>query len=87
MGAGADLFTHKKTPTLSDHRYAKMKITKREQEIMTLLLQGKTNKQIAQHLKISDFTVRDHVSSILHKHNTSSRSQLFSLLLASPLQS
>ncbi|MGZ7458634.1 response regulator transcription factor [Pseudomonas sp. Ma2-10] len=52
-------------------------MTNREKEILHLLLQGKTNKQIARELGISDFTVRDYVSSIFHQHGVKSRSELF----------
>jgi DNA-binding CsgD family transcriptional regulator len=51
-------------------------MTKREQEVLQSLLQGKTNKQIAIFLGISDFTVRDHVSSILRKAGVKSRLEL-----------
>jgi DNA-binding NarL/FixJ family response regulator len=53
-----------------------MKITKREQDVFELLIKGKTNKQIAVQLNISDFTVRDHVSSLLRKANVASRMEL-----------
>jgi DNA-binding NarL/FixJ family response regulator len=52
-------------------------MTKREQEVLQSLLQGKTNKQIALLLGISDFTVRDYVSSILRKKGVGSRVELF----------
>lgn len=52
-------------------------MTKRESEVLKSLLQGLTNKQIAMSLGISDFTVRDHVSSILRKKGAGSRAELF----------
>ncbi|MEB2517856.1 LuxR C-terminal-related transcriptional regulator [Pseudomonas sp. YuFO20] len=58
-----------------------MHITRREQEVLNLLLQGKANKQIARELGISDFTVRDYISSIFHKQGVSSRSELFAARL------
>ncbi|WP_305955863.1 response regulator transcription factor [Pseudomonas sp. BGI-2] len=51
-------------------------MTNREKEILHLLLQGKTNKQIARALGISDFTVRDYASSIFHQHGVKSRVEL-----------
>lgn len=56
-------------------------MTNRELEVLRLLLHGKSNKQIAITLGISDFTVRDYVSSILRKHNVSCRSELFAATL------
>jgi len=56
-----------------------MGLTKRERDVLQLLLVGKTNKQIAIDLRISDYTVRDHVSSLLHKRGVSTRMQLIAL--------
>lgn len=50
--------------------------TIREQEVLSLLLQGFTNKEIAQRLRISGYTVRDHVSSLLRKNCVKTRAQL-----------
>ena len=44
-------------------------LTRREQEIMALLAQGLSNKQIAEKLFISPKTVENHRSNILHKLN------------------
>ncbi|MBT2296420.1 LuxR C-terminal-related transcriptional regulator [Pseudomonas fluorescens] len=53
-------------------------LTKREHEVLQLLLLGETNKKIALVLGISDFTVREHVSSILRKKGENSRGKLLS---------
>jgi two-component system, NarL family, response regulator len=50
-------------------------LTKRELEVLTLVANGKTNQQIAQHLFITAGTVRVHVHSILQKLNVSDRTQ------------
>jgi DNA-binding NarL/FixJ family response regulator len=53
-----------------------MKITRRERDVMRLLVNGLTNKQIGQHLGISNYTVRDHISSTFKKFNVTSRVEL-----------
>ncbi|WNW13772.1 helix-turn-helix transcriptional regulator [Pseudomonas sp. DTU_2021_1001937_2_SI_NGA_ILE_001] len=53
-----------------------MYVTSREREVLGLLLQGLTNKQIAEQLSISGYTVRDHVSALLRKGQVKTRSQL-----------
>jgi len=51
-------------------------LTSREQEIMVLLAQGLSNKQIAEKLFISPKTVENHRSNILHKLNLHSTLEL-----------
>ncbi len=53
-----------------------LKLTRREEEVLDLLLRGRTNKDIAQQFRISGFTVRDHVSSLLCKYGVGSRMEL-----------
>lgn len=60
-----------------------MNLTTREKSVLQFLLQGKTNKQIAAELGISDYTVRDHVSSLLFKSECSNRTELISRYLSS----
>jgi len=50
-------------------------LTERETEVLRLLAQGHSNKEIAQLLTIGEKTVKTHVSSILAKLNVSSRTQ------------
>lgn len=50
-------------------------LTEREKEVLQLLAQGQSNREIAQELCISEATVRTHVSRILAKLNLCSRTQ------------
>ena len=42
-------------------------LTSREKEVFTLLIQNKTTKEIAIALKISEKTVRNHISNAMQK--------------------
>lgn len=50
-------------------------ITDRELSILKLLAQGKSNKQIAYELRITDKTVRNHISSIYRKLHVYGRTE------------
>ncbi|HBK53503.1 MAG TPA: helix-turn-helix transcriptional regulator, partial [Syntrophomonas wolfei] len=56
-------------------------LTEREQEVLRLILGGKTNKAIAAELFISENTVKTHVKNIYSKYNVSSRAEIISTLL------
>lgn len=55
-------------------------ISKREQDIIQLIRDGKTNKEIAKALFITANTVRDHTSNIYRKTGVKNRTQLAGLL-------
>ncbi len=63
---------------------SKYGITGREQEIIRLICQGKTNKEIGEILYISPITVRDHTSNIFRKTGVKSRTQLAHLFMERP---
>ena len=50
-------------------------LTKREYEVLTLIAEGFNNREIANHLFISEKTVKNHVSNIFKKINVSDRTQ------------
>ena len=50
-------------------------LTNRELEVLNLIVSGKSNKEIAAHLAISEATVKTHVNSILSKLGVSDRTQ------------
>ena len=56
-------------------------LTQREREILVLLVEGKTNKEIASNLSLSEGTVRFHVSNILSKMGVNNRTEAVSLAL------
>ncbi|WP_281168557.1 helix-turn-helix domain-containing protein [Psychroserpens burtonensis] len=58
---------------------AKEGLTKQEQNVLDLLLEDKTNKNIAETLFISVSTVKTHVNNIYKKLNVNSRDELKSL--------
>lgn len=56
-------------------------LTVREQEVLQLILSGKSNREIAGALFISENTVKTHARSIFSKYDVSSRAELISILL------
>jgi DNA-binding NarL/FixJ family response regulator len=50
-------------------------LSEREMEVVELIAQGKTNKEIAESLIIAEKTARNHVSRILTKLGLTRRSQ------------
>jgi DNA-binding CsgD family transcriptional regulator len=63
--------------------YEKHKISKREQEIADLILEGKSNKEIQNALFISLHTVKNHIYNLYQKLGVKSRGQLVHLILES----
>lgn len=56
-------------------RMGRSALSAREHEVLELLVQGQTNKEMAQALGISDITVRNHVVSLLSKLNAKDRTE------------
>jgi DNA-binding NarL/FixJ family response regulator len=55
-------------------------LTDREREVVTWVMQGRTNKEIATQLAISEKTVKTHLRNIFPKLKVSRRAQLFCAL-------
>jgi len=60
-------------------------LTRREQEVLALLVKGMSNPEIAAQLVISRATVKVHISSILSKLGVSSRGEAISLAIQNKL--
>jgi len=58
-----------------EEREGRWQLTKREIEILDLLAQGLTNKEIAEHLFLAESTVKVHVRHILRKLGVRSRTE------------
>ena len=56
-------------------------LTKREYEVLVLLVEGLNNKQIAERLTVSPSTIKSHVSNILSKMEVTSRTEAVTLAL------
>ncbi|WP_431137200.1 helix-turn-helix domain-containing protein [Psychroserpens mesophilus] len=61
------------------HAHAKEQLTKQEQNVLELLLDEKTNKDIAEALFVSVSTVKTHVNNVYKKLSVNSRDELKSL--------
>jgi DNA-binding NarL/FixJ family response regulator len=56
-------------------------LSPREQHVLTMIVKGLTNKEIARVLAISQFTVRNHVNHILEKLEASDRTEAVSIAI------
>jgi DNA-binding NarL/FixJ family response regulator len=65
-----------KPPAASQGRMAKVQaLTPREQEVLGYLMEGRTNRQIARALFITEKTASVHVSNIMSKLGAANRSE------------
>jgi len=63
-------------------RIESVKLTRRECEVIELIVQGMSNKEIAQRLNIATYTVKSHVHNILEKLALDTRLQIASYVHA-----
>jgi len=54
-----------------------VKLTKREIEVLTLVIEGKSSKEVADHIYVSKRTVDFHLANIYKKLDVSNRVQAF----------
>ncbi len=71
--------------SLADNHTRNYGLSNREMEVLQLLAEGKTNKQIAKDLWISEQTVKTHVAHIFGKLETSDRTETVAQALRSGL--
>ncbi|MHB8744951.1 MAG: response regulator transcription factor [Gammaproteobacteria bacterium] len=55
--------------------YAQIKLSKRQTEVLRLVIKGKTNKEIGRTLSISDTTARTHITAIFKALKVSNRTE------------
>jgi len=60
--------------------FDEFKISKREEEVIQLLCEGKSNKEISEALFVSLQTVKDHIYRIYQKTDVKNRVQLINLI-------
>ncbi|MEO0826418.1 MAG: response regulator transcription factor [Cyanobacteria bacterium J06639_16] len=73
---GQKLCQHLKPPTPETTKRDFESVTPREQEVLHLIAEGASNREIAQRLHITEKTVKNHVSNILNRVNLRDRTQL-----------
>lgn len=71
----------KETP--SRNLPSRPELTLRQQQLVALVAKGLTNKEIASHLHLSEFTVRNHIHRILKQVDAESRSEAVDVIRAS----
>jgi len=69
---------------LSDTRLGESGLSKRESEVMRLLVEGLSTKAVAERLTISPHTARHHIASIYEKLRVSSRAAAVAAVLRAP---
>jgi DNA-binding CsgD family transcriptional regulator len=72
----AEMFSNPRMKQFCDH----FQLSKREGEILNLLIKGKSNKNIERELFVSPHTVRNHIHNIYQKLGVGSRLQLMNLI-------
>lgn len=61
--------------TRSEQEQDEVKLTKRERDVLSLLVKGNSNKEMAENMFISEKTVKNHLTSIFRKLGVKDRTQ------------
>jgi LuxR family transcriptional regulator, positive regulator of biofilm formation len=69
------------TPPLTESVALRERFSNRERDVVFLIADGCRNREIATRLKVSEQTVKSHISRIFRKANVTSRTQLAPLAL------
>jgi len=72
-----DYFASQTSALPSSHTRSLLGLTRREQELIPLIDRGMTNKEIANQLKLSEQTVKNHIHRILRKVGVEDRLSIF----------
>jgi DNA-binding NarL/FixJ family response regulator len=56
-------------------------LTEREQMVIIYLMLGFTNKEIANRMNLSEYTVKEHLKRIMHKTKTTTRTGLLARMI------
>ncbi len=64
-----------------DHVVQMMVLTPREQAVTQFLIEGKTNKEVAVNMGLSEFTVKDHIKKIMRKLKVNTRAGVVAKIL------
>lgn len=71
--------------TVDDLRTHSLGLTYRQRELMRLVAEGLTNKEIAASLNLSEFTVRNHISRVMKQVDADSRYEAVEVIRASSI--
>jgi DNA-binding NarL/FixJ family response regulator len=61
------------TPAPSAHLQFDLGLTRRQQQLLPLIAQGLTNKEIASHLNLSEQTIKNHIHNMLRRAGVNTR--------------
>jgi len=69
----------------SQEEYAKFRLTPRQRQLVALLADGLSNKEIAANLNLSEFTVKNHIHRIMREVDAGNRYEVVDVVRASGL--